>query len=91
MRGIGRELVERGIHRQPQAETRRLRDVDLRPGVVVEGAVHEHESDGNPRRDADRARHRHEERRVLVAVADLRAQHVAADGKLTVGFLSRAR
>ena len=50
--------------------------------------MHEHEADGDPRRDADRARHGDVERRVLVAVADLRAQNLArrrqADRRLLV-------
>ena len=55
--------------------------------MVIEGAVHEHESDGNSRRDANRARHRDEERRVLVAVADLGAQHVARRRQADSRFL----
>ena len=54
-----------------------LVEVHLRPRVVVERAAHEDEADGDARRDAERARHRDVERRVLVAVADLGAQHLA--------------
>ena len=85
------KLVERRIDRQPEAAAVALVEVDLGPRVVVERALHAadvDQADGDARRNAERARHRDIERRVLVAVADLRAQHFArgrqADGRLLV-------
>ena len=85
---VGRKLVERRIDRQPQAAAAAFVDVDLGPGVVVERAAHVGEADVDARRNAERSRQRHEQRGVLVAVADLGAQHFArrrqADGRLLV-------
>ena len=71
---VGRKLIERGIDGQPVASAGALVEVDLGPGVVVERTAHEGQPDGDAGRDPDRARHRHVERGVLVAVADLRPQ-----------------
>ena len=86
VRRVGGKLVERRIDRQPQPAAVALVDVDLGPRVVVERAAHVDEADGDARRNAERARHGDVQRRVLVAVADLGAQHFArrrqADGRL---------
>ena len=72
MRGVGRELAERRVDRDPIAEK------DFRPGVVVKLSVHVGETGRDPRRKPDRTRHRHVELRVLVAVADARSRAPAA-------------
>ena len=76
MSRVGGKLIQRRIDRQPQPASVALVDVDLGPGVVIEGAAHEHEADVDPRRNPERACHGDEERRVLVAVADFRPQHL---------------
>src|SRR6185369_5001015 len=54
--GVGGELVERGVHGQPEAAAGRPFEVYLRPGVVVERAVQVHQAHRDARRDAQRAR-----------------------------------
>ena len=75
MRGVSGKLIERGIHRQPQAAAVAFVQVDLRPRVVIERAAHVDQPDVDPRRNALRSCQRHEQHRVLVAVAHLRPQH----------------
>ena len=70
-----------GIDGQPQSAPAPSSHVDLGPGVVVERAAQVDEPDGDARRDAQRARHGHVERGVLVAVADPRAQHLERGGQ----------
>ena len=96
VRGVGRKLVERGIDRQPEPARRAFVDVDLRPRVVVERAADVRQAHGNARRYPDGPRHGDKQRRVLVAVANARSQHLSrrgqADGRLLLhGRIHEAR
>src|SRR5687768_4207698 len=62
VRGVGRELPERWIHRDPVTE------IDFRPGVVVKLSAHQREARSTPRRKPKRARQRDIQLGVLVAV-----------------------
>ena len=83
---VGRKLIERGIDGQPVASATSLVEVDLGPGVIVERTAHEGQAHTDAGRDPDRTRHGNVERGVLVAIADLRPQHLTrgrkADGRL---------
>ena len=56
VRGIRRELIERGIDGQPQAAAVALVEIDLGPRVVVERAVDVDQADADSRRNPDRSR-----------------------------------
>ena len=77
------KLIEGRIHRQPQS-TAALVDVHLGPCVVIKSTrdpAHVHEADRDAGRNAERARHRDVQRRVLVAVSHLRPQNLAGRGQ----------
>ena len=81
VRRVGGELVERGIHRQPQPPAARLLDPDLGPRVVVERPAQVDEAHGDARGQAERAGHGDVERGVLVAVADPGLEHLEGRGQ----------
>src|SRR5512135_284599 len=74
MDGIGRELVERGVHRDPVAQ------IHLGPCVIVPSRIpgRADEPGDRPRREAESTRHGDEQYGVLVRVATTMLQHAGS-------------
>ncbi len=85
MRGISRELVQRGVYGHPLVQP------DLGPGVIVEAVLHVYDAHGDARGNADGAGEGGIERRMLVAVAHALFKHLQGAGDADHGLLADRR